>query len=68
MNLDEEVDPEEVTKFNIAEHRDLRYKFFRHLSALIRKRVIYSIRDIKGIIFEIFLPILLVLLGLILLT
>ena len=35
---------------------------------MIRKRIIYSIRDLKGIIFEIALPILLVLLGLILLT
>jgi hypothetical protein len=59
---------DEIAKFCIADHRERRFKFLRHMLAMIRKRLIYSRRDLKGIIFEILLPILLVLLGLILLT
>ena len=54
--------------FNIAEHRIKGIMFFSHFLALIEKRVIYSIRDLKGIVLEICLPIVFVLLGLILLT
>ena len=58
----------EYQTFTIAENRETEMKFWRHLVAMIRKRIIYSSRDLKGIIFEVALPILLVLLGLILLT
>lgn len=58
----------EHQEFTIAENRETSWKFCRHASAMIRKRIIYSMRDLKGIIFEIALPILLVLLGLVLLT
>ncbi|OMJ95245.1 hypothetical protein SteCoe_1460 [Stentor coeruleus] len=44
-------------EFNIAEHRIKGVLFFSHFLALMQKRVIYSIRDIKGIVLEIFLPI-----------
>ncbi|MEE4248908.1 MAG: hypothetical protein V2I33_26350 [Kangiellaceae bacterium] len=54
--------------FNIAEHRVKGIVFFPHFAALLRKRLIYSKRDYKGICCEIFLPIILVLLGLVLLT
>ena len=54
--------------FNIAEHRIKGILFFSHFKALIMKRIIYSIRDLKGIVLEICLPIVFVLLGLILLT
>lgn len=39
-----------------------------HSIALIKKRIIISMRDSKGLLMEIFLPILVVLLGLVLLT
>jgi len=58
----------ESDDFNIAEHRIKGILFFSHFRALIVKRIIYSIRDLKGIVLEICLPIVFVLLGLILLT
>lgn len=54
--------------FNIAEHRIKGILFFSHFKALIKKRIIFSIRDVKGIVLEICLPIVFVILGLILLT
>lgn len=54
--------------FNIDEHRIKGIVFFGHFAALLRKRFIYSKRDYKAIICEVFLPILLVMLGLVLLT
>ena len=55
-------------EFNIAEHRVKGILFFSHFMALIKKRYIFSKRDLKGIMLEIFLPIVFVILGLILLT
>ena len=55
-------------EFNIAEHRVKGILFFSHFMALIKKRFIFSKRDLKGIVLEIFLPIVFVVLGLILLT
>ena len=54
--------------FHISEDRDTEYQFFKHFRALFVKRMIWSKRDLKGIVFEIFLPILLVVLGLVMLT
>ena len=54
--------------FHIQEDRDTEYQFFKHFWALFVKRMIWSKRDFKGIIFEIFLPIILVVLGLVMLT
>jgi len=54
--------------FHISEDRDTEYQFFKNFAALFVKRMIWSKRDFKGIIFEILLPILLVVLGLIMLT
>ena len=58
----------ESDEFNIAEDRVKGSLFVSHFWALIEKRVIYSMRDVKGIMLEIFLPIVFVLCGLILLT
>jgi len=58
----------ESSEFNIAEDRVKGSLFVSHFWALIEKRVIYSTRDVKGIMLEIFLPIVFVLCGLILLT
>jgi hypothetical protein len=76
VNLDTSGDVEDHGRFlepadkdfNIAEHRVKGVVFFSHFTALLRKRFIYSKRDYKGICCEIFLPIILVLLGLVLLT
>jgi ATP-binding cassette subfamily A (ABC1) protein 3 len=54
--------------FNIAEHRLKGIMFFSHFGALIKKRWIYSLRDYKGLLMEIFLPIIVITLGLALLT
>jgi ATP-binding cassette subfamily A (ABC1) protein 3 len=51
--------------FNIAEDRDVQCQFFKHFWALFVKRAIYFKRDIKAMIFEILLPIILVVLGLV---
>lgn len=54
--------------FNIAKDRETGWLFFTHFSALLKKRAIYSMRDYKGLAMEIFLPIIVVLFGLILLS
>ena len=51
-------------EFNIAEHRVKGILFFSHFMALIKKRFIFSKRDLIGIMLEIFLPIVFVILGL----
>mmetsp|Transcript_16037 Transcript_16037/g.15964 ORF Transcript_16037/g.15964 Transcript_16037/m.15964 type:complete len:735 (-) Transcript_16037:2082-4286(-) len=63
-----ETDLAEARKFNIAEDRLKGVLFFSHFLALIQKRVVYSWRDLKGFVLEIFLPLLLVIGGLALLT
>ena len=55
-------------EFNIAEDRVKGNLFWSHFWALIEKRIIYTIRDVKGIMLEIFLPVVFVTCGLILLT
>lgn len=54
--------------FNIAEHRVKKMLFLSHFWALIKKRWIYSLRDYKGLLMEILLPIIVITLGLALLT
>ena len=58
----------EDAKFNITENRVKGIRFFSHMFALLVKRFWYSIRDLKGLMCEVFLPILVVVAGLALLT
>ena len=54
--------------FKINENRRSSGIFCSHFIALLKKRMIYSKRDVKTIICEIFCPIVIVFLGLLLLT
>mmetsp|Transcript_26729 Transcript_26729/g.4765 ORF Transcript_26729/g.4765 Transcript_26729/m.4765 type:complete len:126 (+) Transcript_26729:1627-2004(+) len=54
--------------FNIAKDRVRGMLFFTHFMALLKKRAIYSMRDYKGLAMEVFLPIIVILFGLILLS
>jgi ATP-binding cassette subfamily A (ABC1) protein 3 len=55
-------------EFNIAQDRVKGSLFWSHFLALTEKRMIYSMRDVKGIMLEIFLPIVFIVCGLVLLT
>jgi ATP-binding cassette subfamily A (ABC1) protein 3 len=67
LELATEEQPADL-KFNLAENRTKSWRFFVHSGALIKKRVINSIRDYKGLLLEIILPIIVVMAGLALLT
>eukprot|EP00743_Colponemidia_sp_Colp-15_P004647 GILK01005008.1.p1 GENE.GILK01005008.1~~GILK01005008.1.p1 ORF type:complete len:2608 (-),score=498.63 GILK01005008.1:139-7962(-) len=67
-------EPQVVVKEPLETEEDYTWKsnmgeslFFRHLFALIRKRYLYSRRDWKALIFELVIPVIVLILGLLLL-
>ncbi|CAG9318442.1 unnamed protein product [Blepharisma stoltei] len=67
-NLDfEDIEIEENTlksDFRLSRDRLKGSLFFKHFFALLKKRILWSKRDVKSLIFEIFIPIILVIIGL----
>lgn len=57
-----------IDNFDLNSVRVTRFVFFLHYSALIVKRLIYMKRDIRGMLCEIFLPSIIIILGLALQT
>jgi len=68
QSLQAKLVTDQASSFNIAENRVKGIRLFSHMFALLQKRFWYSIRDLKGLMCEIFLPILVVVVGLALLT